>query len=207
MLRDLLDSLRCPRAHAESWLVAMVHRADGPFLIDADLACPVCGAEFRIIDGTAQFDAAEPGVRDEALDATRTAALLGLSEGHLPVLLSGRYAGTGAALGELVSLPQVWLNPSAGLPAPAVPRSALVVRERLPLGVETLAAAAVDAAHASRVMLESIVRAVRLGGRVLAPATVPIPDGLRELARDDEEWVAEVTVRASGLVELRRRAE
>jgi len=65
----------------------------------------------------------------------------------------------------------------------------------------------VDAAHASRVMLESIVRAVRLGGRVLAPATVPIPDGLRELARDDEEWVAEVTVRASGLVELRRRAE
>ncbi len=207
MLRDLLDSLRCPRAHAESWLVAMVHRADGPVLLDADLACPVCGAEFRIIDGTAQFDAAEPGVRDEAMDATRTAALLGLSEGHLPVLLTGRYAGTGAALGELVPLPQVWLNPSGGLPAPAVPRSTLVVRARLPLGVETLAAAAVDAAHANSVMLASIVRAVRVGGRVLAPATVPIPDGLRALARDDEAWVAEVTVRASGLVELRRRAE
>ena len=207
MLRDLLDSLRCPRAHAESWLVAMVHRADGPVLLDADLACPVCGAEFRIIDGTAQFDAAEPGVRDEAMDATRTAALLGLSEGHLPVLLTGRYAGTGAALGELVPLPQVWLNPSGGLPAPAVPRSTLVVRARLPLGVETLAAAAVDAAHANSVMLASIVRAVRVGGRVLAPAPVPIPDGLRALARDDEAWVAEVTVRASGLVELRRRAE
>lgn len=184
----------------------MVHRADGPFLIEAELACPVCGAEFRVIDGTAHFDAASAEIGGDTPDATRTAALLGLTEGALPVLLTGRYAGAGASLGELVPLPQVWLNPPAGIPAPPVPCSALVVRERLPLGVETVAAAAVDAAHAAPDMLESIVRAVRLGGRVLAPATVPMPAGLKELARDDAEWVAEVTVRASGLVELRRRA-
>ncbi len=206
MLRDLLDSLRCPRAHAESWLVAMVHRADGPFLIEAELACPVCGAEFRIIDGTAHFDAAVPCARDDALDVTRTAALLGLADGPLPVLLTGSYAGTGAALADLVPQSQVWLNPPVGVQVPAAPCSVLAVRERVPLGVETVAAAAVDAAHASPEMLESIVRAVRMGGRVLAPATVPMPAGLKELARDTAEWVAEVTVRASGLVELRRRA-
>lgn len=185
----------------------MVHRADGPVLLDADLACPVCGAEFRLIDGTAHFDAAAPGVRDEALDATRTAALLGLTDGVLPVLLTGRYCGTGAALAELVHLPQVWLNPPAGIPAPAVPCSVLVVRDRVPLGVETLAAAAVDSDLATPDMLGSIVRAVRMGGRMLAPASLPVPAGLKGLARDDVEWVAEVTARASGLVELRRRTE
>jgi len=205
MLRDLLDSLRCPRPHAESWLVAMVHRADGPFLIEADLACPVCGAEFRIIDGTAHFDVSVPGQPDDALDATRTAALLGLTEGYLPVLLTGSYASTGGALADLVPIAQVWLNPPAGVAAPAAPCSTLAVRERLPLGVETLAAAAVDPAHATPDMLASIVRAVRVGGRVLAPAGTPMPAGLKELAHDTAEWVAEVTTRASGLVELRRR--
>jgi uncharacterized protein YbaR (Trm112 family) len=207
MLRDLLDSLRCPRPHAESWLVAMVHRADGPFLIEADLACPVCGAEFRVIDGEAHFDAASRAPRNDALDAGRTAALLGVTEGHLPVLLAGSYAGTAAALADVVPTTQLWLNPPSSLPAPVAPCSTLVAGVRLPLGVETIAAAAVDHAHATPVMLESIVRAVRMGGRILAPATVPVPAGLKELARDDAEWVAEVTVRASGLVELRRRAE
>jgi len=184
----------------------MVHRADGPFLIEADLACPVCGAEFRIIDGTAHFDVSIPGQPDATLDATRTAALLGLTEGYLPVLLTGSYAGLGAALVNLVPLAQVWLNPPTGAAAPAAPFSALSARERLPLGVETVVAAAVDAGHAAPAMLDSIVRAVRMGGRIIAPVSVPVPAGLRELARDTAEWVAEVTTRASGLVELRRRA-
>lgn len=188
----------------------MVHRADGPFLIEADLACPVCGAEFRIIDGTAHFDVSAPGQPDDTLDATldatRTAALLGLTEGYLPVLLAGSYASTGGALADLVPIAQVWLNPPAGVASPAAPCSTLAVRERLPLGVETLAAAAVDSAHTTPDMLASIVRAVRVGGRILAPADTPMPTGLKELARDTAEWVAEVTTRASGLVELRRRA-
>lgn len=206
MLRDLLDSLRCPRPHDESWLVAMVHRADGPYLIEADLACPVCGAEFAVIDGEARFDATRPPSRDETLDAGRTAALLAVAEGVLPVLLAGSYAGAGAGLADLVPITQLWLNPPAGISAPAAPHSTILAEGRVPLGVETVAAAAVDAAHATPAMLESIVRAVRMGGRVLAPAAVPLPAGLKEIARDEREWVAEVTTRASGLVELRRRA-
>jgi uncharacterized protein YbaR (Trm112 family) len=207
MLRDLLDSLRCPRPHDESWLVAVVHRADGPYLVHAALACPVCGAEFAVVDGAAHFDAPEVVAHDEALDAVRTAALLGLTEGDtLPVLLAGSYAGIGASLAALVPTAQVWLNPPVGTAAPAAPFSALFVRGRAPLGVDTIAAAAVDAAHATPPMLDSIVRTVRPGGRVIAPAHVDVPGSLRTLARDAREWVAEVTTRASGLVELRRRA-
>lgn len=205
MLRDLLDSLRCPRPHEESWLVAMVHRADGPNLLDAELACPVCGAEFRVANGVARFDDPVPVLHAEPVHALRLAAQLGVTEGLVPVLLTGRYAVIGAELAALTPVPQVWVNGPEGAGRP-VSGSVITVSGRVPLGVETLAGAAVDEAHAESGMLESIVRAVRLGGRIVAPARAPLPNGVREVARDDAEWVAEVTARASGLVELRRRA-
>lgn len=206
MLRDLLDSLRCPRLHEESWLVAMVHQADGPSLLEADLACPVCGAEFVVTGGVARFDRVTPTRIDAPVDGPRLAALLGITEGHLPILLAGHSAGAGAAVGDLVPVPQLWLNAPADATAPVVPFSAIEVIGRLPLGVETLAGAAVDGGHSEPAMLDSIVRAVRRGGRIVAPAATPLPSGVTELARDAHQWVAEVTTRASGLVELRRRA-
>ncbi|WP_461412985.1 hypothetical protein [Gemmatimonas sp.] len=205
MLRDLLDSLRCPRPHDESWLVAMVHRAHGPILLDADLACPVCGAEFRVERGVAHFDDGLPAPTDASADALRLAAQLAVTDGLVPVLLAGRYASAGAELAALATLPQVWVNGPEHTAHPDV-CSVITVRGRVPFGVETLDGAAVDEAHADPGMLDSIVRAVRLGGRIVAPSSAPLPSGVRELARDDAEWVAEVTTRASGLVELRRRA-
>jgi hypothetical protein len=53
-------------------------------------------------------------------------------------------------------------------------------------------------------MLASLVRAVRPGGRVLAPASTPRPEGVRELARDDDEWVG-VAELPSSLIPLARR--
>jgi len=211
MQRDLLDALRCPVPHEESWLVAMVLEASGSSLLVAELACPVCGAEFRIVNGIAHFAGAtpaappawpsEPYSRDMAL---RLAALLGVAESQLPVALVGRYTAASGALASLVSAPQLLINGSPVIPGPGV--SCLVVADRLPLGVESLAAIAVDAAHATATFLESATRALRLGGRLVAPADAPGPAGMRELARDTTEWVAETTARASGLVELRRRA-
>jgi len=210
MQRDLLDALRCPGTHEESWLVAMVLEASGSSLLVAELACPVCGAEFRIVNGIAHFAGStpaappawpsEPYSRDMAL---RLAALLGVAESQLPVALVGRYTAASGALTSLVSAPQLLINGSV-IPGPGV--SCLVVADRLPLGVESLAAIAVDAAHATATFLDSATRALRLGGRLVAPADAPVPAGMRELARDTTEWVAETTARASGLVELRRRA-
>lgn len=213
MQRDLLDALRCPGTHEESWLVAVVLHASGSTLLMADLACPVCGAKFRIRDGIAHFaDLASSTPRTPALppepftsDAVlRLAALMGVTESPLPVALVGRYAAASEELASLVSAPQLLVNSGPMVPAPGASR--IVVADRLPLGVETLAAIAVDDAHASPALLESAARALRLGGRLVAPADVPIPAGMRELARDDVEWVAETTTRASGLIELRRRA-
>ena len=213
MQRDLLDALRCPGIHEESWLVAMVLEAQGSALLVAELACPVCGAEFRIVDGIAYIpglatgSTPTPAVPPEpvAIDLVlRLAALLGVVESQLPVALVGRYAAASGALASVVSAPQLLVNSGAVIPALGVSR--LVVADRLPLGVETLAAIAVDAEHATPAFLASAARALRLGGRLVAPVEAPIPAGMRELARDATEWVAETTARASGLVELRRRA-
>ncbi|WP_396213676.1 hypothetical protein [Gemmatimonas sp.] len=209
MLRDLLDALRCPHPHAESWLVAVVHETDGLTLVAADLACPVCGAEFAIAEGVAYFGTpdvlAPPPQATFADEPLRLAALLGAADGDTPVLLSGRYALAGNALAELVNVPQLWVNAPAEH-RPSSPRtSQMIVGAQLPLGVATLAAAALDVTDATAAMLDSVMRAVKQGGRIVAPASVPRPEALKELARDEREWVAEVTTRASGLIELRRR--
>ena len=88
---------------------------------------------------------------------------------------------------------------------------------RLPLGLGTLAAAAFDPAmfpatlQAMRPpsLAAGIIRAVRMGGRLVTPATSALPPdtitAVRTVARDDTEWVGEVTVATSGLVTLRRQ--
>lgn len=207
MQRDLLDALRCPGPHDESWLVAIVHQSSGSELTEAELACPVCGAEYRVANGIAYFaetKAALPDALPTDDQHLRLAALLGVVESQQPIALVGSYAASSASLAAYVAAPQLLVNAAAG--PRAVGASCIVVADRLPLGVESLAAVAVDSAHASRSILESAARALRLGGRLLAPADATVPSGMRELARDATEWVAETTTRASGLVELRRRA-
>ncbi len=187
--------------------MAVVLEAHGPQLVAADLACPVCGAEFLLRGGIARFGAPVPSIAAHHPDAERLAALLGMTGGTVPVLLTGAYARAGAALAALVDVPQVWLDAPDDADTDVPMLSRLVGTTRLPLGVETLAAAAVDRAHAEAPMVSSITRALRVGGRLVAPTSVERPADLKELARDAHEWVAESTTRASGLIELRRRVE
>lgn len=220
MHRDLLDALRCPRDHEESWLVAMVHHARGAQLLDVDLACPVCQREFVVRAGVADLRLGgvlpgEPAHANSPNEATpdplRLAALLGLSPDagpmSRPVLLAGAYTAASAALQTLVEIPQVLANPEI-LPATAAraPLSVLRVDRRLPLGVATLNAAALDAAHGDPEFVASVVRAIRAAGRLLAPHSLPLPQGVREIARDEHEWVGEVVAQGLGLVELRRQS-
>ncbi|MCA0376968.1 MAG: hypothetical protein LCH84_15060 [Gemmatimonadetes bacterium] len=212
MLRDLLDALRCPADHDETWLIALVQRAEGPSLVEATLSCPLCSARYAIRDGVGDFGgrpASDVVPRDGTLivptlpDADALAAWLGVTGGLTPVALAGQCTTLGAAIGALVEVPQLWINPDA-TPSPAA--SALVTPQRAPLGSGTLAALAVDATHAATPsLLHSLVRAVRHGGRVVAPAWATLPAGLTAVARDDAWQVADVATPARGLVTLRRR--
>jgi hypothetical protein len=207
---DLIEALRCPHPHADGWLVASVDVVVDRRITRGTVACPLCGQEWEVRDGALHLGAAPLQVargivssneHDDRADALRTAALLDLREAQGVVVLAGEAAHVADALVALTGVQVLAVNPPDGI---ARAHSRLYVQDALPLGVETLRGARLDAAHASVGWLESTRRAVARGARVIAPASVALPADLTELARDDREWVAEVRVGASGLVPLRR---
>jgi uncharacterized protein YbaR (Trm112 family) len=134
-------------------------------------------------------------------EALRTAALLDLREPHGHVLLAGDAARVSDALHVSTAVSVLAVNATSAIGAG---HSVVHTLTPLRLGVGTLRGARVDLAHATPAWLDVLVAAITRGGRLVAPAQVPVPLGVEELARDDHEWVAEVRASASGLVPLRR---
>ncbi|MDZ7630837.1 MAG: hypothetical protein U5K74_05630 [Gemmatimonadaceae bacterium] len=95
MFTELIDTLRCPNDHDDSWLVATSTRSDQRHIVEGRLGCPVCRQTFLIVDGVAQFRAPVAIPPIDALDedaAFRIAAQLHLVEAPSPILLTGRSA-------------------------------------------------------------------------------------------------------------------
>ena len=61
MFIELVDSLRCPNDHAETWLVATCDAMRGRDIVTGTLGCPICRAQYAIVDG-AVANAAGPRV-------------------------------------------------------------------------------------------------------------------------------------------------
>lgn len=209
---ELAERLRCPAPHASTPLVVVARRKRDRELLDGFAGCPVCRLEAGIVDGHLRFPPASgpspdgpssAGVEPWIPALDRTIALLGLSEPGGAVLLTGRYSLLADAIGEAVDVPVVVMN---GLGSPvASDRLAAVTGElrSIPFTDGTFRAAAIDDATAPE-LLQDAVRTVAVGGRLLCHAALPLPGGLKELARDDREWVA-AREAVGGIVELRRR--
>jgi hypothetical protein len=134
----------------------------------------------------------------------RVAALLALGDPGGVVMLMGRWAASAPALEAMVPGTQFLLvNPLA----PVFPFASVVrTGQVLPIASGAIRAAAFDSAGVSRLTPGEAARVVRTGGRVLAPAGEPVPDGIAELARDDAQWVGERRAEASGpVLQLMRR--
>jgi uncharacterized protein YbaR (Trm112 family) len=202
VLLPLVDSLRCPREHDPSSLVLSAEEWSGTRVRSGVLGCPVCHARFPIAEGIVDFSngiaslAAEP-LRGSEPDGLRLAAQLGLTEPGGIILLTGTYAAYVDQLLDLAEFTPILTDAVAG--------SAVTLRvlDRLPLTDGALRAAAIDAARATHPFLVEVSRAVRSGGRVVAPAGAPVPATIRVLARDDREWLGEVESTAP-MISLRR---
>jgi hypothetical protein len=197
---ELVDHLRCTRPHEHSWLVAAARRMEARHVVDGELGCPVCHAEYPVRDAVADFaeeTQSEPSASGagDAMDGSddellRAAALLQLVEVRRPVVVAGAWAALLPRLVELVPATYLAVNATASLPLrPEL--SALRARGTLPLARGVAHAVALDAAAADEGLLRGAVAALRPGGRLVAPAAVALPAGVRELARDERHWVAE----------------
>ncbi len=235
---ELVDSLRCPEPHDDTWLVASVTRFDGRDIVEGVLGCPSCRRQYEVRRGEVDFTggaggaqalgrqvqsaaAGEAGTRTgEELQLTdtraasppptddevlRARALLALDEPGGIVLLGGSRARFAQRLADEAQVATIALNAPEWLWSEGGVPSALRSRDGVPVAGGTLRAVWFDVATATPHLLAGAARALRPGGRLMAPATAQVPLGVRRLAGDAEQWVAEATAAPSAPVELRRR--
>ena len=210
MFIELVDALRCPVPHEESWLVASATRMDARHIVEGLLGCPVCHAQYPIRRGVVDFRRApssdvapaSSAPRGDATDAMRLAAFLELSDARGFAVLLDEWGAHASALRELVETPLVVVDPPAGVEGePGI--SVLLSDGPLPLAAGAARATAIGNTGAARAT--DAVRITRAGGRLLAAAAMPLPAGVRELARDATLWVGEKEPERSPLVTLHVR--
>ena len=199
MFIELIDLLRCVNAHEDTWLVASFKTVSHRFVLEASLGCPSCSAQYPVRDGVADFSAgaeleqceterSAASHRREEL-ATRAGAYLDVTEPGATIILGGVWAYAAQELSEMAEVRVLALN------APAEVKESetvglLRVGSKIPVAPASVFGVALDAWFPVTIV-ESAVRAVRPGGRIVGPAATPTPAGLSVLAHDDNYWVAQ----------------
>lgn len=215
MFIELIDLLRCPRDHEESWLVAAFEKMDGRFVVSGKLGCPVCAATYPIEDGTADLrdratamprpsGAARSPQSTEALDSEssiRFAAMLGLTRPGMLIITTGDASALSHSLSELSRARIIALNPAAAV-GEDEGVAAVLADERIPLAAASADGAVMGARHA--IPVAEFARVLKTGGRLVAAADLPLGPQFRELARDATNVVAE---KLGELITLNARRE
>ena len=190
MFIEMIDLLRCPRDHEETWLVAAFTKMDGRFVVEGKLGCPVCSASYEISDGVARFggevsEAFAPSVSAESV--MRMGALLNLVRPGAVAVLCGTEANAADDLCQLAQCRVIALNP-ASLIEDTEKVATVVTDGRIPLASSSVDAIAIGDCHS---LIGDAVRIVRPGGRITVPIGARVPAGFREIARDETDIVAE----------------
>ena len=190
---ELIDLLRCPRDHDETWLVAAFTEIRDRVVYEGRLGCPICNAEYPIRFGIADF-AAEPGgvrlssgeVQPDPETAVRLAAFLNLTKPGSIAVLHEQHGALATLISELTQCRILALDPAGNVTDTDLTATAHS-DSRIPLGSSSVEAVALTNSR----YLEDSTRVLKQGGRLLAPSQLALPPGLTELARDDEYVVAE----------------
>jgi uncharacterized protein YbaR (Trm112 family) len=208
MFIELIDLLRCPKAHDDTWLVASFQKVSNRFVQAGTLGCPICGAVYPIENGVADFTggASSPSCEEQRAAAshsreelaTRAGAFLDVTEPGATVVLGGVWAYAAQQLADFAEVRVLALNPPLGVGESASVGLVRVAAD-IPLAPESCLGAALDAWFNSGVV-PSAVRAVRPGGRIVGPVAIA-PAELSVLAQDDDYWVARTAPR---VIPLRR---
>jgi len=190
MFIEMIDLLRCPREHEETWLIAAFTTMDGRFVVEGKLGCPICNSSYDIVGGVARFggeisDAFAPNVSPESV--MRTAALLNLARPGSLAVLCGSEASAAGDLSQLTECRVIAMNPAANI-EDSDHVGTIVTDTRIPLAANSVDAIAIGDCHA---LLSDASRVLRPSGRLTISSETELPPGFQEIARDDQSIVAE----------------
>jgi hypothetical protein len=209
---ELIDQLRCVNAHADTWLVASFRTVSNRFVSEGKLGCPTCHASYAIENGVADFSAGElvascedersaASHRREEL-ATRAGAYLDATTPGATFVLGGVWAYAAQELAEMADVRVIAINAPSGVKESE--RVGLVrVGKAVPVAAGSVHGVALDAWFPGAIV-ESAVRVLKPGGRLVGPAAFAHPEDLTVLAHDERYWVAE---RTAELIALKRGIE
>jgi uncharacterized protein YbaR (Trm112 family) len=206
---ELIDQLRCINAHEDTWLVASFKTVSNRFVLEGSLGCPSCSAQYPIGEGIADFSAglalrsceAERAAASHNREehATRAGAYLDATEPGATIVLGGIWAYAAEELSQMAEVRVLALNAPAGVKESE--RVGLVhVGSEIPVAPGSVLGVAFDAWFPAK-LIASAIRAVRPGGRIVGPVTIPAPAELSVLAHDENYWVAQ---KAPEVVKLSR---
>ncbi|HEX6559532.1 MAG TPA: hypothetical protein VF021_08715 [Longimicrobiales bacterium] len=196
----MTDVLTCPRCGPEFGLVLLADRVEERRILDGWLGCPNCRERYRVRNGHADLVFGQPagqaGEASEA-EATRLAALLGVTEGPGMLLLVGSGAANAGRIADMVA--DVEVVAAAGALNEEAERAGVcrvAVGAMLPFRSRSMKGVALTDA-ASIELLAEAVRVTGAHARVVAQSGRPDvaaqleQNGLRVLARDESTTVAE----------------
>lgn len=202
MYIELIDLLRCPNPHEDSWLVAAFHKMDARFIIDGKLGCPVCSASYPIDAGIANLRAPGPHQDNEMIDSNgsvgaeddpmRAAAMLGLERAGSVAVLFAMSADICNAVAELANARVISLNPVVAPTEEKENVATVLCGSRLPLAPGSVDGMMIGGACGSAGIGEAL-RVLKPGGRLVVRAGTILSGGLRQLAQDEHYVVAEST--------------
>jgi uncharacterized protein YbaR (Trm112 family) len=196
MFIELIDDLRCPVAHRQINLVAVIEERDERQILAATLGCPECHREYVIRDGIAWFtepgsiaQRAEPAADDDNEEMIRIGAFLAVSD-RVTVALAGKWARHAAALAELANIRVFAIDPTATV-AVSERVGVLMTGGQFPFRNEILQGVAIDESNWDADKLDAAARVLDETGRMVAPAAAPVPATIEEVARDESVWVGQ----------------
>ena len=202
---ELVDILRCPNRHEDTWLVATVDEMADRHIVRGSLGCPICRAEYTVQGGVVYFAPAEAvpvtlssGDQETALTL---AAALELTGSRMVALLQGEWTAHAHLIRSLSPARLLLLNAARDLGDDD--DISKIVGTTVPLGASSITAVAFDRS-ASTAMIEAMVRALRPGGRLVGPASSPLPHGVSEITRNESLWVGQRDADAPVMVPLGR---
>lgn len=199
MFIELTEILRCPNDHEESYLVAVPVQLHERRVIRGGIGCPVCGAEYPIVDGVAHFtdgrtggptdgrtEQHRPPDRPTALppyDAAALQAFIAVEGRGGYVMLAGAAARHAVALaGLLPGVHVCTVNPAPPF-VPGEGVSVLISPRGFPLKSQSVRAAVLGADCAGAPWLEEGVRVLLPGLRLVVEDDTAEPERIETLAR------------------------